>query len=140
MSEKLQTIDNKRTMWGGLWWHPEYNGFSSQCIDLAQIRKFKGKVRLYVRKNKFYNKGENNRPNYKWCLQDADAGVFDMLDVEDIESVSGFSYNKDGEYRDEDGNRLFTRQECRTMIDGAFYDGYNRVISDPWDILPEDFV
>ena len=61
---KLETFDNKQTKWEGLWWHGEYNGFSSATIDLSALKQFKGKVRLYVRKNKFYENGKNRRPNY----------------------------------------------------------------------------
>ena len=78
---KLESFDNKQTKWEGLWWHPEYNGFSSTVIDLSVVRKFKGKVRLYVRKNKFYNGGENGRPNYCFSLKDADSEVFNTLEV-----------------------------------------------------------
>ena len=80
---KLESFDNKQTKWEGLWWHPEYNGFSSTVIDLSAIRKFKGKVRLYVRKNKFYNGGENGRPNYCFTLKDANSDVFNLLEVEE---------------------------------------------------------
>lgn len=73
---KLETTDGKTTNWCGLWWHPEYNGFSSAPINLAQLKNFKGTVRLYVRKNKFFNNGENGRPNYTFCLKDANAEMF----------------------------------------------------------------
>ena len=83
---RLEPIDGKQTKWDGLWWHPEYNGFSSGVISLADIRKFKGNVRLYVRKNKFYNNGENNRPNYMFCLKDSDSTVFHLMEIEDEEN------------------------------------------------------
>ena len=82
---KMEPIDGKQTSWAGLWWHPEYNGFSSACISLTDLRKFKGKVRLYMRKNKFYNGGENGRPNYHFCLKDAESEIFNVLQVEDEE-------------------------------------------------------
>lgn len=83
---KLEPFDKKQTNWEGLWYHPEYSGYSSACISLANLRKFKGNVRLYVRKNKFYNNGENGRPNYHFCLKDADAEVFQTLEVDEGES------------------------------------------------------
>ena len=86
---KLEPIDGKQTIWDGLWWHPEYNGFSSRVISLADLKKFKGAVRLYVRKNRFYNNGENGRPNYLFCLKDANADVFRTLEVEEDDSLSG---------------------------------------------------
>lgn len=127
---KLEPFDRKQTNWEGLWYHPEYGGYSSACISLADLRKFKGKVRLYVRKNKFFNKGENGRPNYHFCLKDADADVFHTLEIEDEE---------DEEYTDREGNRLFTGEEVRRIINGTVRD-VQYGITDPYDILPEDFV
>lgn len=93
---KMEPIDGKQTKWEGLWWHPEYNGFSSSAISLADLRKFKGAVRLYVRKNKFFNNGENGRPNYHFCLKDANADVFNTLEVEDDdgEETKSFTYGQ----------------------------------------------
>ena len=107
---KLETFDNKQTNWEGLWWHSEYNGFSSACIDLSALKKFKGKVRLFVRKNKFYNKGENGRPNYHFCIKDANADVFHILEVEEDEDEDCL--------RDKDGNRLYTEDEVWKVIHG----------------------
>ena len=108
---KLELIDGKQTKWEGLWWHPEYNGFSSAAISLADLRKFKGNVRLYVKKNKFYNGGENGRPNYNFTLKDANAKVFKLLEIED-------SDEDDDVYRDNDGNRLYTEEEVWRVIHG----------------------
>lgn len=83
MAEKLTPIEGMQTNWAGLWYHPEYNGFSSGCIDLSALRKFKGQVRLYVRKNKYYNDGENSRPNYCFCLKDASSPTFTELSIEE---------------------------------------------------------
>jgi len=84
---KLEPFDHKMTAWQGLWWHPEINGYTSAVLSLADIRKFKGNVRLYMRKNKFYNNGENGRPNYNFCLRDAKAEVFNPLEVEEDEET-----------------------------------------------------
>jgi len=88
---KLEPIEGKQTAWCGLWWHPEYNGFSSEVLSLADLRKFKGKVRLYVRKNRMYEGGKNGRPNYCFTLRDANAEVFNALEVEDYEDKKLFS-------------------------------------------------
>ena len=79
---KLEAIDYKRTNYGGLWWHPEYNAYSSQALSLAELRKFKGSVRLIVRKNKYFNNGQNSRPNYQFCLVDAKSDKDFLLDVQ----------------------------------------------------------
>lgn len=91
---KLEPFEKKQTNWFGLWWHPEYGGFSSEAISLADLRKFKGKVRLYVRKNKIYNGGENGRPNYKFQFKDANAEIFTAIEVEDDEPKKLFSYDE----------------------------------------------
>ena len=95
---RLEPIDGKQTKWEGLWWHPEYNGFSSAVLDLSDLRKFKGRVRLYVRKNKFFNGGENGRPNYNFTLKDSDADVFHILEVEEDEEpgekTRSFTYDE----------------------------------------------
>lgn len=80
---KMQTFDKKQTDWQGLWWHPEYANFSSAALSFAQLRKFKGRVRMIVRKNKFYNSGQNNRPNYLFCL--ADSAAEDGVDLKVVD-------------------------------------------------------
>lgn len=122
---KLEVIDGKQTPWTGLWWHPEYSGFSSASISLAELRKFKGNVRLYVRKNKFYNGGKNNEPNYCFCLKDAKAKVFHLLTVEEDpeEAKEDSPYYEGGCYYDERGNRLYTYDEVQYAINRAAEDG-----------------
>jgi hypothetical protein len=132
----MKTFDGKQTEWEGLWWHPEYNGYSSALISFSSLREFKGAVRLYVRKNKFFNAGENGRPNYCFCFKAKDADVFDQLKVIDEKACP----YKDGDnYYTEDGERLYTREETRKIINGTVKD-VEYGFRDPYDILPEDFV
>jgi len=91
---KLEVIDGKQTNWAGLWWHPEYAGFSSDALSLSELRKFKGNVRLYMRKNRFYNNGENGRPNYKFCLKDANSKTFYPLEVEADEETAEWKWHE----------------------------------------------
>lgn len=135
---RLEPIDNKQTKWEGLWYHPEYGGFSSASLSLADIRKFKGNVRLYVRKNKFFNGGENGRPNYHFCLKDANSEVFHLWEVEE-EKPNCYWSERDECYYDNEGKRLYTRGEVRQIINGTV-DDVQYGITDPYDILPEDFV
>ena len=102
---KLETFDNKQTKWEGLWWHGEYNGFSSATIDLSALKQFKGKVRIYVRKNKFYENGKNGRPNYFFCIKDSKADVFHLLEIEDEENEN-------------ETERLYTEEEVYQVIHG----------------------
>lgn len=97
---KLKAFDRKQTNWQGLWYHDEYHGFSSAALSLAELRKFKGKVRLFVYKNKFYEK-DSNRPNYVFRIMDADAEVFNTVEVEDMEEEE----------------RLYTEDEVQSILD-----------------------
>ena len=125
---KLAPIDGKQTTWQGLWWHPEYNGFSSTVLSLADIRKFKGNVRLYVRKNKFFDGGKNGKPNYNFCLKDANANIFQEWEVIEDEDTS----------QDENNERLYTEDEVKYIINCAFVD-FQRGF-DSYDLLPSDYV
>ena len=78
---KLEPFERKQTKWEGLWWHPETNSFSSGTISLSDLKKFKGKVRIQIRKNKFFNGGENRRPNYLFTIRDSDSEAFKNLEV-----------------------------------------------------------
>lgn len=120
---KFEPIERHSTNWEGLWYHPEINGFVSTVIDLADLRKFKGKVRLYVRKNKFYNRGENGRPNYNFCIKDASSDTFRVMTVEKDE-------------KHEDGETVYTRDEVMNIIHGVVRDVQNGYT----DLLPEDYV
>jgi hypothetical protein len=134
----METFEKKQTKWEGLWWHPEYNGFSSAVINLAKLKAFKGNVRMYVRKNKYFNGGENDRPNYLFCIKDANSDIFKEVDIE--EEPKKCRYDSEQEcYLDEEDNRLYTRDEVRTIINGTVSD-VEYGIHDPYDILPEDFV
>lgn len=51
----------------------------------------------------------------------------------------GQPYKKNGIYYAEDGERLFTQEDARAIINGTVAD-VEYGIHDPYDILPEDFV
>ena len=127
----MKTFDCKQTKWEGLWWHPEYAGFSSSSINLAKLKEFKGNVRLLVRKNKYYNNGENSRPNYLFCIKDSKSDIFRNIEVV-MEPQSGT-------YQDNCGGRLYTEEEVRAIINGTVA-SVRYGVTDPYDILPSDFV
>ena len=77
----LDTFDSKATTWEGLWYHPETLGYTSSAIDLSKLKQFKGSVRLYVRKNRFYNGGKNGRPNYVFCIKDARSDASEIIGI-----------------------------------------------------------
>lgn len=120
----MEVFDKKTTEWIGLWYHPETHSYTSAAFNLAALKKFKGTVRLFVRKNKFYNNGENGRPNYQFCIRDAKADTEIALEVEDIE--------------EEETERLYTEEEVRACIRGACLDGQSGYY--PGDLLISDYV
>ena len=80
---KLEPFDGKRTKWGGLWYHQHNRCFSSESFDLADIKKFKGRVRIVVRKNRFYDNGKNGRPNYVFMIVDSKNEKWKEFIIED---------------------------------------------------------
>lgn len=120
---RLEPIEGKRSSWEGLWWHPENNRFSSAVLNLADLRKYKGNVRLIVRKNRYFNGSENGRPNYQFCLIEADKEGITWA----VEEAAA-----------EEEERLYTREEVERVKYGACMDGQRGF--DPGDILIEDFV
>ena len=137
---RKQDFVQKQTQWEGLWYHPELHKFTSAAFNLAALREFKGAVRLVVCKNRYYNNGENGRPNYSFTIRDCKADNARDLEVTDIET-GRYAYfdDEDEVYRDEDGARLYTGEEVRKIINGTHADA-RYGICDPYDILPEDFV
>ena len=120
----LEVFDKKQTEWSGLWYHPEYGGFTSSAINLAKLKLFKGTVRLYVKKNRLFNGGKNGRPNYLFSIKDANSTTCTELGVIDDEENRAPTKDKDtGIYYTEDGDRLYTRDEVQFAIDRAAEDG-----------------
>ena len=85
---RLQSSTDKRTNWAGLWYNPASHQYISQTTSLAQIRQFKGNVRLIVRKNKFH-KPCNNTPQYQICICDSHSpearNTLEMQDIAEYE-------------------------------------------------------
>ena len=85
---KLEPFDGKATKWNGLWYHKHNYCFTSVTFDLADLKKFKGKVRIVVRKNRFFEGGKNGRPNYVFMIVDSknkEFSNFEVIDYDDDE-------------------------------------------------------
>lgn len=82
---KLEPFDGKRTKWNGLWYHKHNYCFSSETFDLADLKKFKGKIRIVVRKNRFYENGKNGRPNYVFMIVDSKNEKYKEFEIFDDE-------------------------------------------------------
>lgn len=117
----LQSFDGRQTNWEGLWWHPEYCGYSSKAFNLSELKKFKGTVRIYARKNKFYNNGENGRPNMSFCLKDSKSDAFTELSIKPEDEYA--KMGEDGHFYTKDGNRLYSHEEVQYAINRAAEDG-----------------
>lgn len=105
---KLEPFDGKQTKWQGLWWHPEINAFTSAVLDLADLRKFKGKIRIQIRKNRFFDNGKNGRPNYNFVIRDANSAAFIPMEIEEDDACSPI----------EESERLYTEDEVYRIIHG----------------------
>ena len=127
----LEPFEQKRTKWQGLWYNPSNYTFTSTTLDLADLRKFKGKIRLIVRKNKFYDK-DLNRPNYIFMLIDSKCEKFNPFEIEQIDEGWADCYQTP------EGERLYTEDEVKQVMRGACRDGHNGY--DEYDLLISDYV
>lgn len=118
----MEKFEDKQTRWEGLWYHQDGKYFSSAAINLSKLKNFKGTIRFYVRKNKYYNNGENGRPNYIFCIRDSKSDYEHEIEIKDVK----------------DGERLYTAEEVKACIHGACEDG--RRGYDPFDLLISDYL
>lgn len=89
---KLELFDGKCTKYQGLWYHPEQHAYTSTVFSMAGLRQFKGPVSLRIIKNRYYNGGENGRPNYLFSIRDANYADARELEVEDIDEEDDDAY------------------------------------------------
>lgn len=119
MSDKLKSFERQQTTWEGLWYQPEWLGFSSAVINLSKLKAFKGTVILYVRKNKYYKEG-SNRPNYVFSIRDAKSEAPVTLDV--IGDTEYATKDENGVWLTSDGERLYTHSEALAAVSNAIDD------------------
>lgn len=135
---KLEPIEGHYTKWMGLWWNPNTNHFASSAINLSDLRKFKGKVRIIVRKNKFYNGGENNRPNYCFSIRDANAESDAAFEVKEIEEKNRYDFTDTELEEICEKYSLYTREQVERVKHGACRDGQSGYSGG--DLLIEDYI
>ena len=109
------------TKWQGLWAQERPGFYAGQVLKKADIPKY---TRIVLRYNKFYEK-DGNRPRFVYCFADSEGYADKCVPLEYEE--------------EESSERLFTREEVRKIINGTV-DAVKYGITDPFDILPEDFV
>ena len=73
-----------------------------------------------------------------YCFADSEGYASKCVPIELEESEDLPYKGDDGNYYTETGERLYTREDARAIINGTFRD-CQYGISDPYDILPEDF-
>lgn len=123
------------TKWYGLWAQERPAFYSGQVIKKADIPKF---TRIVLRYNKFYEK-DSKKPKFVYCFADSEGYESKCVPIE-LEDKADMAYkHEDGNYYTEDGERLYTREDARAIINGTMRDA-EYGITDPYDILPEDFV
>ena len=142
-SAKKESFNKYATDWLGLWWHPEYQSFSSACVNVSSLNDFKGKFRVIAKKNPFYNGGQNSRPNYLFKLVGSQVDPSVDLNIYHSEydgddEGSSITCDEDDTYYTKDGDRLYTRDEVRVIMAGTARDIQYGL--DIYDVLPEDFV
>lgn len=125
------------TKWQGLWMQERQGFYAGQVIKKADIPKY---TRIVLRYNKFYKK-DGNRPRFVYCFADSEGYESKCIPIEvEAGGKSNIAYkHDDGNYYTVDGERLYTEENARAIINGTFNDVQNG-ISDPYDILPEDYV
>lgn len=120
------------TKWQGLWAQERQGFYAGQVIKKTDIPAY---TRIVMRYNKYYEK-DSNRPRFVYCFADSEGYENKCIQ---IEQEADKPYKEDGIYYTEDGERLYTREDARAIINGTMRDA-EYGISDPYDILPEDFV
>lgn len=135
--KKLEPFDHKQSNWVGLWYHPESGGYSSACISLADLRKFKGNVRVYMRKNKFYERG-SNRPNYCFCIKDAHSSTFAEIGVEDDTAERLYTEEELQDAIRKATEDMYTYSDLERVMNGAVEDG--RRGYGVGDVIVEDYI
>lgn len=134
---RLKAIEKMQTDWMGLWYHPEHNGYSSAVISLAELRKFKGNVRIYMRKNKLYERG-GNRPNYCFCIKDSQSPTFTEIEMKADAAEHLYTQEELDEAVREATEGMYTRSEVERVMNGAVEDG--RRGYGYGDVLIEDYL
>lgn len=120
------------TKWQGLWSQEREAYYAGPVIKKADIPKY---TRLVLRYNKLY-KADSNRPRFVYFFADAE-GYEDRCVPIELEERK--PYLEDDVYYTGEGDRLYTEEEVRAIINGTVAD-VKYGISDPYDILPSDFV
>lgn len=122
------------TKWMGLWTQERPDVYAGYVIKKSDIPKF---TRIILTYNKHYIKG-SKRPKFVYCFADSESYEEKCVSIE-YEEKEDIAYRRsDGNYYTSEGERLYTREDARAIINGTFADAKDG-ISDPYDILPEDF-
>jgi len=121
------------TKWMGLWSQERSGYYSGQVIKKSDIPKY---TKIVLRYNKYYEKG-SNRPRFVYCFADSEGFKEKCVPIE-LEDKDYAYKADDGHYYTSNGERLFTRDDARAIINGTVND-VEYGIHDPYDILPEDF-
>lgn len=123
------------TKWMGLWAQERPAFYAGQVIKKSDIPKY---TRIVLRYNKYYEKG-SNRPKFVYCFADSEGYESKCVPLELSEDADVAYKNEDGIYHTSEGERLYTEEDVREIINGTF-DAVKYGVYDPYDILPEDFV
>ena len=127
--------------WMPLWNHPEDDNLTSAVIDLSKISN---PVRMVVRRNRYWRKGNNKVPKYyfafyRYCgksgpqtpLSKDEAADFFQCAFEDFNDALDFICSLYGE-------EAYTREQVRIVMDGVCRDAQSGYYAS--DLLISDYL
>lgn len=90
----LQKFEGMQNEWMGIWRNEGYNGYVSQTFSLDVFKQFKGNVKFYLRKNRYYTK-DSSRPYFVLCVKECKSPVFNELRVKTDASYARIGHDDD---------------------------------------------
>lgn len=144
-----------RSAWIGLWKNDDDHFIISERIDIDSIKEFstKGKTRIVLKRNRFYQKG-TNRPYYLIAFADSYGASSNEITSRELQYNHKFDHTELKElfqalFDEYDGSltdliydlteeRLYTREEVNNCIHGAARDGLSGY--DGYDLCIEYYV
>lgn len=109
---ELKKFDGMQTEWLGIWKNENYYGYMSQAFNLDVFKGFKGSVRFYLRKNRYYKK-DSDRPYFVLCVKDSKSPSFtNSIAVEEDKAIARIGHD-DGEVVT---GMVFSYQDIQSLI------------------------
>lgn len=109
-------VENERSERLGLWYSKEWDKCYSQVLDVKDLIKYKGPIRIVMTRNKF-KEGKEDRPSYVfWITGTNDIEPKQQILLENKEDTNLAFRDEDGHFRKIDGTRLFELEEVQHVL------------------------